>query len=50
MVSNQSLGRTIDQVQAGREKLRSVPGTNVDIGPDVQMPEMMADLKGDEEA
>jgi uncharacterized protein YPO0396 len=50
MVSNQSLGRTIDQVQAGREKLRSVPGTNVDIGPDVQMPEMMSDLEGDEEA
>jgi F0F1-type ATP synthase membrane subunit b/b' len=50
MVSNQSLGRTIDQVQAGREKLRSVPGTNVDIGPDVQMPEMMSDLRGDEEA
>lgn len=39
IVTNQSLGRTIDQVQAGREKLRgSVPATNVDIGPDVQMP------------
>jgi vacuolar-type H+-ATPase subunit H len=39
IVTNQSLGRTIDQVQAGREKLRgAVPSTNVDIGPDVQMP------------
>jgi vacuolar-type H+-ATPase subunit H len=39
IVTNQSLGRTIDQVQAGREKLRgTVPATNVDIGPDVQMP------------
>jgi F0F1-type ATP synthase membrane subunit b/b' len=39
IVTNQSLGRTIDQVQAGREKLRgAVPATNVDIGPDVQMP------------
>ena len=37
--TNQSIGRTIDQVQAGREKLRgSVPTTNVQIGPDVQMP------------
>ena len=41
IASNQSLSRTIDQVQAGREKLRgSVPSTNADIGPDVQMPEM----------
>jgi cell division septum initiation protein DivIVA len=39
--TNQGLSRTIDQVQAGREKLRgSVPTTNVDLGPDVQMPEM----------
>lgn len=39
IVTNQSLGRTIDQVQAGREKLRgAVPATNVDIGPDVEMP------------
>jgi cell division septum initiation protein DivIVA len=39
--SNQSLSRTIDQVQAGREKLRgSVPSTNAEIGPEVQMPEM----------
>jgi hypothetical protein len=37
--TNQSISRTIDQVQAGREKLRgSVPMTNVEIGPDVQMP------------
>ena len=37
--TNQSISRTIDQVQAGREKLRgSVPTTNVEIGPDVQMP------------
>jgi hypothetical protein len=43
--SNQSLSRTIDQVQAGREKLRgAVPTTNVEIGPDVQMP----DLEGEE--
>ncbi len=41
IASNQALSRTIDQVQAGREKLRgSVPATNADIGPDVQMPEM----------
>jgi F0F1-type ATP synthase membrane subunit b/b' len=38
IATNQSLGRTIDQVQAGREKLRAVPTTNVEIGPDVQMP------------
>ena len=39
--TNQALARTIDQVQAGREKLRgSVPTTNVDIGPEVQMPEL----------
>ena len=39
--SNQSLSRTIDQVRAGREKLRgAVPATNADIGPDVQMPEL----------
>lgn len=41
MSSNQSLSRTIDQVQAGREKLRgTVPATNADLGPDVQMPAM----------
>jgi F0F1-type ATP synthase membrane subunit b/b' len=39
--TNQSISRTIDQVQAGREKLRgAVPTTNVDIGPDVKMPVM----------
>lgn len=32
--------RTIDQVQAGREKLRGVaPATNPEIGPDVAFPE-----------
>jgi cell division septum initiation protein DivIVA len=41
MGTNQALARTIDQVQAGREKLRgSIPSTNVEIGPDVQMPQM----------
>jgi cell division septum initiation protein DivIVA len=41
IASNQALARTIDQVQAGREKLRgTAPATNVDIGPDVQMPEV----------
>jgi cell division septum initiation protein DivIVA len=39
VASNQSLSRTIDQVQGGREKLRgSIPATNVDIGPEVQLP------------
>jgi cell division septum initiation protein DivIVA len=39
--TNGALGRVIDQVQAGREKLRgSTPATNVDIGPDVSMPEL----------
>jgi hypothetical protein len=38
--SKETLARTIDQVQAGREKLRgTIPATNVDIGPDVQIPE-----------
>ena len=38
--SNESLSRTIDQVVAGREKLRGVtPSTNVEIGPDVHVPE-----------
>ena len=38
--TNGSLSRAIDQVQAGREKLRGVvPATNTDIGPDVRMPE-----------
>ena len=39
--SNASLSRVIDQVQAGREKLRgSTPTTNAEIGPDVAMPAM----------
>ena len=38
--STDSLTKTIDQVVAGREKLRGVaPTTNVDIGPDVHVPE-----------
>ena len=38
--SNASLSKTIDQVVAGREKLRGVtPATNVEIGPDVHVPE-----------
>jgi F0F1-type ATP synthase membrane subunit b/b' len=41
MGTNQQLTRTIDQVHAGREKLRgAVPTTNVELGPEVQMPEM----------
>jgi cell division septum initiation protein DivIVA len=41
MGTNQALARTIDQVQAGREKLRgSIPSTNADLGPDVQMPQL----------
>lgn len=43
--TNGSLSRVIDQVQAGREKLRgSTPTTNAEIGPDVSLPE----LEGDE--
>jgi hypothetical protein len=39
--TNGSLGRVIDQVQAGREKLRgSTPTTNVELGPDATMPEL----------
>jgi len=38
--SNESLSKTIDQVVAGRDKLRGVtPSTNVEIGPDVHVPE-----------
>ncbi|HEX6329771.1 MAG TPA: ATPase [Actinomycetota bacterium] len=38
--TNQSLTRTIDQVQAGREKLRgAVPTTGVDLGPEVSLSE-----------
>jgi F0F1-type ATP synthase membrane subunit b/b' len=40
IASNDSLSRTIDQVVAGREKLRGVaPTTNVEIGPEVHVPE-----------
>jgi len=40
VASNDSLARTIDQVQAGREKLRgSAPTTNTEIGPDVAFPD-----------
>jgi F0F1-type ATP synthase membrane subunit b/b' len=45
--SNASLSRVIDQVQAGREKLRgSIPNTNAEIGPDVQMPELAETPEG----
>ena len=38
--TNEQVSRTIDQVDAGREKLRgTAPATNVDIGPDVAFPE-----------
>jgi cell division septum initiation protein DivIVA len=41
IASNGSLSRVIDQVQAGREKLRgNTPTTNADIGPEVSMPEL----------
>ena len=41
ITTNGSLSRVIDQVQAGREKLRgSTPTTNPEIGPDVAMPEL----------
>jgi hypothetical protein len=34
------VGRTIEQVDAGREKLRGVaPATNAEIGPEVAFPE-----------
>ncbi len=40
LATNDSVSRTIDQVQAGREKLRGVaPATNADIGPDIAFPE-----------
>ena len=39
--TNGALSRVIDQVQAGREKLRgSTPNTNADIGPDVSLPDL----------
>jgi F0F1-type ATP synthase membrane subunit b/b' len=38
--TNDSLSKTIDQVVAGREKLRGVtPASNVEIGPDVHVPQ-----------
>ena len=41
IATNGSLSRVIDQVQAGREKLRgSTPNTNADIGPDVSLPDL----------
>jgi cell division septum initiation protein DivIVA len=44
IASNGSLSRVIDQVQAGREKLRgNTPNTNADIGPEVSMPELQAE-------
>jgi len=40
VTTNEALTRTIDQVQAGREKLRGViPATQADIGPQVAFPE-----------
>ncbi len=40
MATNDQLSRTLDQVQAGREKLRGVaPATNPEIGPDVAFPD-----------
>ena len=45
IASNQTLSRTIDQVQAGRERLRGVvPSTNVELGG------KMHGFEGDEEA
>ncbi len=40
IVTNDAIARTIDQVQAGREKLRGVvPSTQPEIGPQVSFPE-----------
>lgn len=40
VATNDALTRTIDQVRAGREKLRGVvPATQADIGPQVAFPE-----------
>jgi cell division septum initiation protein DivIVA len=45
IATNGSLSRVIDQVQAGREKLRgSSPSTNADLGPDVAMPELQDEV------
>jgi hypothetical protein len=49
IASNESLSHTIDQVQAGREKLRGTPPTtNTEIGPDVSFPDI--DEPEDQEA
>jgi hypothetical protein len=49
VATNEQIGRTTDQVQAGREKLRGVaPSTNPEIGPDVAFPD--EELPEDEEA
>jgi len=41
LAANEQLTRTIDQVQAGREKLRGpAPATNQELGPDVAFPEV----------
>jgi hypothetical protein len=43
--TNGSLSRVIDQVQAGREKLRgTAPSTNTEIGPEVAMPELQDEV------
>jgi vacuolar-type H+-ATPase subunit H len=40
LATNDQLARTMEQVRAGREKLRGVePATNPEIGPDVAFPE-----------
>jgi flagellar biosynthesis/type III secretory pathway protein FliH len=40
LASNDSLTKVIDQVRAGRDKLRAgAPATNAEIGPDVAFPE-----------
>ncbi|HEU4528458.1 MAG TPA: hypothetical protein VFT80_11090 [Actinomycetota bacterium] len=40
VATNEQVSRTIEQVDAGREKLRGVaPATNVEIGPEVAFPE-----------
>jgi hypothetical protein len=40
LATSDQVARTIEQVQAGREKLRGVaPSTNPEIGPDVAFPE-----------
>jgi F0F1-type ATP synthase membrane subunit b/b' len=40
LATNDQVTKTIDQVRAGREKLRgAAPSTNTDLGPDVAFPE-----------